>query len=111
MVLLEAKLSSIPELNDVTGDTTKNNVKDEELKPEESNEVIEESKTELEQKDKTNTVENSNTEKTAEDVVKVKKEYERFVKMVQVGVPAEAVKLKISLEGLDPSELDRILHK
>lgn len=42
---------------------------------------------------------------------KIKPEYERFVKMVQVGVPIDAVKLKISLEGLDPNELDRILKK
>ncbi|XP_032515059.1 WASH complex subunit 3 [Danaus plexippus] len=112
MVLLEAKLSSIPELNNITGDETRINVKEEELKPKESKEVIEESKNESDQKDKTNTVENGNTEGTAgEHVEKIKKEYERFVKMVQVGVPTEAVKLKISLEGLDPSELDRILYK
>lgn len=106
------QLSSIPELNNITGDETRINVKEEELKPKESKEVIEESKNESDQKDKTNTVENGNTEGTAgEHVEKIKKEYERFVKMVQVGVPTEAVKLKISLEGLDPSELDRILYK
>lgn len=36
-------------------------------------------------------------------------EYDRFVKMVQVGVPLQAVKLKLSLEGLDPNILDEIL--
>lgn len=38
-------------------------------------------------------------------------EYDRFVKMVQVGVPLQAVKLKVSLEGLDPNVLDTILGK
>lgn len=36
-------------------------------------------------------------------------EYDRFVKMVQVGVPLQAVKLKLSLEGLEPNILDEIL--
>lgn len=30
-------------------------------------------------------------------------EYDRFLKMVSVGVPLEAVKLKLSTEGLDPN--------
>lgn len=38
-------------------------------------------------------------------------EYDRFVKMVQVGVPLEAVKLKVSLEGLDPSVFEKIVKK
>lgn len=38
-------------------------------------------------------------------------EYDRFVKMVQVGVPLEAVKLKVSLEGLDPEILEKVLGK
>lgn len=41
----------------------------------------------------------------------VRPEYDRFVKMVQVGVPLQAVKLKVSLEGLDPNVLDEILSK
>ena len=38
-------------------------------------------------------------------------EYDRFVKMVQVGVPLQAVKLKLQLEGLDPNVLDEVLGK
>lgn len=38
-------------------------------------------------------------------------EYDRFIKMVQVGVPVQAVKLKVSLEGLDPNVLEDILRK
>lgn len=38
-------------------------------------------------------------------------EYDRFVKMVQVGVPLQAVKLKLQLEGLDPDVLDEVLSK
>lgn len=42
---------------------------------------------------------------------KSRPEYDRFVKMVQVGVPLQAVKLKLSLEGLDPDVFDEILGK
>lgn len=48
-------------------------------------------------------------EEVDEPLPKVNPEYERFVKMVQVGVPIEAVKLKVSLEGLDPTVLEKIL--
>lgn len=46
---------------------------------------------------------------TEEDKEPVNLEYMRFVKMVQVGVPLQAVKLKVSMEGLDPNELDKML--
>lgn len=48
---------------------------------------------------------------TVEGKPQTRPEYDRFVKMVQVGVPLQAVKLKVSLEGLDPNVLDEILHK
>lgn len=38
-------------------------------------------------------------------------EYDRFVKMVQVGVPLQAAKLKCALEGLDPNVLAEIIGK
>jgi hypothetical protein len=49
---------------------------------------------------------------TVEDMPNVHyPEYERFVKMVQVGVPLPAVKLKATTEGLDPNILEQILKK
>lgn len=38
-------------------------------------------------------------------------EYDRFIKMLHVGVPLQAVKLKVSLEGLDPTVFEKILGK
>lgn len=36
-------------------------------------------------------------------------EYNKFVKMVRVGVPLQAAKLKCALEGLDPDVLAELL--
>lgn len=36
-------------------------------------------------------------------------EYDRFIKMVSVGVPLEAVKLKLSTEGLDPNVFAKLV--
>lgn len=91
-------MSSIPEVNTDTKLTKAENTSitaNEETK--EKNETIIE-----EEKETSNDTADLNTNK-------IKPEYERFVKMVQVGVPKDAVKLKISLEGLDPNELDKIL--
>ncbi|XP_045494675.1 WASH complex subunit 3 [Colias croceus] len=95
MILLETKLSSIPEVNNVeipkkvestpTEDKTDSNT---EVMPPEPEPVVEE-----------------------KIETPVNPEYLRFVKMVQVGVPLQAVKLKLTLEGLDPNVLDKILAK
>lgn len=55
-----------------------------------------------------------NTEESKFDEISkpdVKPEYERFIKMVQVGVPVQAVKIKVKLEGLDPDVFEGILNK
>lgn len=49
--------------------------------------------------------------KTEEETVKGIKisehdTYKKFFKMLQVGVPAQAIKLKMQVEGLDPSMLE-----
>lgn len=36
-------------------------------------------------------------------------EYDRFLKMVSVGVPLEAVKLKLSAEGFDPNVFAKLV--
>ncbi|XP_034827304.1 WASH complex subunit 3 [Maniola hyperantus] len=103
MVLLEARLSSIPEVNapqkDPKSEENKNDFN--------SNE---------QEKDNDKTTEPSKAIATDEletttGATIAKPEYERFIKMVQVGVPIDAVKLKISLEGLDPREFDNIMRK
>ncbi|CAH0714722.1 unnamed protein product, partial [Brenthis ino] len=98
MVLLEARLSSIPEVNT-----------DAKLIKAEDTSVI--ANEETKQRHETIIEEEKETSNDTVDITtnKIKPEYERFVKMVQVGVPKDAVKLKISLEGLDPNELDKIL--
>ncbi|XP_050347348.1 WASH complex subunit 3 [Nymphalis io] len=96
MVLLEAKLSSIPEIA-----TETDAGKPHEYINESPKEIIEP----VTNNNDDNIPENKNTIET------IKPEYERFIKMVQVGVPIDAVKLKISLEGLDPNEFDKIIKK
>ncbi|XP_072938592.1 WASH complex subunit 3 [Epargyreus clarus] len=102
MVLLEAKLSSIPEVNVSSQPKESQEISPQKLQPEKADVLTTE----------TAAVEGAKeVEPQNEELQKVKPEYERFVKMVQVGVPLNAVKLKLSLEGLDPEELDRILKK
>lgn len=50
-------------------------------------------------------------EETDSNDIPVRPEYDRFVKMVNVGVPLAAAKLKASLEGLDPNVLETLLKK
>ncbi|XP_026486451.1 WASH complex subunit 3 [Vanessa tameamea] len=99
MVLLEARLSSIPEVAQIA--TEIDNLKPKESIVQTPNEINET----VTNNDDDNKPENKNATET------IKPEYERFIKMVQVGVPIDAVKLKISLEGLDPNELDKIMKK
>ncbi|XP_021198012.3 WASH complex subunit 3 [Helicoverpa armigera] len=110
MVLLEARLSSIPELNTTAPVTTE--------KPAETTEATPSKETPAPSSEVTHTTAPDPTPEAptqAEDTVEGKPqshpEYDRFVKMVQVGVPLQAVKLKLSLEGLDPNVLDQILGK
>ncbi|CAH2240530.1 jg6446 [Pararge aegeria aegeria] len=100
MVLLEARLSSIPEVNN----TALTVIKPEEMKHEQEDQK----ETDAEQNNEA--ASNDKVESTTESST-IKPEYERFIKMVQVGVPIDAVKLKISLEGLDPNEFDIIMRK
>ncbi|XP_046962565.1 WASH complex subunit 3 [Vanessa cardui] len=98
MVLLEARLSSIPEVAQTATETDNPKPKESTTEtPEEINETV--TNNDNDNKPENNTIET------------IKPEYERFIKMVQVGVPIDAVKLKISLEGLDPNELDKIMKK
>ncbi|XP_022814293.1 WASH complex subunit 3 [Spodoptera litura] len=109
MVLLEARLSSIPELNTATptllqkpAEVTETTSTEETPAAEPQNMVpVQDTKEQETPSESTDTVEGKSSHP----------EYDRFVKMVQVGVPLQAVKLKLSLEGLDPNILDQILGK
>ncbi|KAF9795807.1 hypothetical protein SFRURICE_013813 [Spodoptera frugiperda] len=109
MVLLEARLSSIPELNTETQTPVQ--------KAPEVTETTSNEEAPASQPQSTAPVPDTKEPEPPSDVpdtVESKPshpEYDRFVKMVQVGVPLQAVKLKLSLEGLDPNVLDAILGK
>ncbi|CAH0581657.1 unnamed protein product [Chrysodeixis includens] len=106
MVLLEARLSSIPELNTPSPTTTevqKAEAAPSEAPTESQNTSPVSAEPQLQQPE-----EQAPNVDTIEGKV-ARPEYDRFVKMVQVGVPLQAVKLKLSLEGLEPKVLDEIL--
>ncbi|KAJ4447009.1 WASH complex subunit 3 [Periplaneta americana] len=101
--ILEAKLSSISGLENVTleqqvdknAETSIQNSKDEGLHDiKETNDVQADTHhLQTESKEEMTTV--------AQDP-----QYARFFRMIQVGVPAQAVRLKMQTEGLDPSIID-----
>ncbi|XP_041820086.1 WASH complex subunit 3 [Chelmon rostratus] len=111
LCILEAKLSSIPGLEDVTIDqqqpaqanvpTSTNQTQTdgppaEPLPPPEPAQTAPEPAT------------TQKAEAAAENVMTVAKDprYARYLKMVQVGVPVMAIRNKMVLEGLDPNLLD-----
>uniref|UniRef100_A0A3B3ZEN2 WASH complex subunit 3 n=1 Tax=Periophthalmus magnuspinnatus TaxID=409849 RepID=A0A3B3ZEN2_9GOBI len=100
LCILEAKLSSIPGLEDVT-----------------ANEVRVRQNTNINglpaSHMQTENVESKAEETISENVITVAKDpqYARYLKMVQVGVPVMAIKNKMVLEGLDPSLLDSTKKK
>lgn len=115
LCILEAKLSSIPGLEDVTVD---------EVSPQQNNQTnglsVRQRETENapeESMPHTESVQSQpepptiqRAEETTPDmnVITVSKDprYARYLKMVQVGVPVMAIKNKMVLEGLDPNLLD-----
>ncbi|XP_004521883.1 WASH complex subunit 3 isoform X1 [Ceratitis capitata] len=109
LTIIEAKLSSVPDIQDTTAAATANGnvimsaAQDTVDKTENKQETIAitaDSSPTIEP-----IIEDSSTETTgvrACDDVRFKK----FFKMVQFGVPAEAVKMKMQAEGVEPSLLD-----
>ncbi|KOB71814.1 WASH complex subunit CCDC53 [Operophtera brumata] len=101
MVLLESKILSVPEVSALTAEVNKSPAV---LEP------IHEDSPETDSHAQTAPI----TEETApspDSSAKHLPEYDRFVKMVQVGVPLQAAKLKCALEGLDPNVLAEIIGK
>ncbi|XP_045529057.1 WASH complex subunit 3 [Pieris brassicae] len=95
LVLLETRLSSLPEISSPEPSLIK-----QQFETNSENTTQAEATTDAEEK---------TTDGGEKPTQTIKAEYMRFVKMVHVGVPIQAVKLKASLEGLDPNELDIIL--
>ncbi|XP_054430601.1 WASH complex subunit 3 isoform X2 [Pteronotus mesoamericanus] len=100
--ILDAKLSSIPGLDEVTF----------EVCPVSVTSVTNESRSETTSEQSQNSLQDSGpqeSEVTAENILTVAKDprYARYLKMVQVGVPLMAIRNKMISEGLDPNLLER----
>lgn len=102
MSFADAKLSSIPGLDDVTFEVSPVTAKD----------AASESHPGASLEQSQNSVHGPGLQEgevTAEDVLTVSKDprYARYLKMVQVGVPVMAIRNKMLLEGLNPDLLER----
>ncbi|XP_056093246.1 WASH complex subunit 3 [Rhinichthys klamathensis goyatoka] len=103
--ILEAKLASIPGLEEVTVDGVRPS-------PVTNGPAVQASRATgppVEASQQTQVApQEPKAEVPAENIMTVAKDprYARYLKMVQVGVPAMAIKNKMVLEGLDPSLLD-----
>ncbi|XP_068151507.1 WASH complex subunit 3 [Drosophila tropicalis] len=104
LVILETKLASIPSDNDNNNETTSTTTPKKEEG--ELNSSVEEATDETE-----NDEEDSSALNEAAPPVGVRAcedtRYRKFFKMLQVGVPAPAVKQKMQTEGLEPQILDQ----
>ncbi|XP_041527419.1 WASH complex subunit 3 isoform X1 [Microtus oregoni] len=101
--ILDAKLSSIPGLEDVTIEVSPASVT---AVPSGSHS---ESPSEQPQQDSTQDSRPQESEVPSESVVTVARDprYARYLKMVQVGVPVMAIRNKMISEGLDPDLLEK----
>ncbi|KAI2567596.1 WASH complex subunit 3 isoform X2 [Nomascus leucogenys] len=100
--ILDAKLSSIPGLDDVTVEVSPLNVTS----------VTNGAHPEATSEQPQNSTQDSGlqeSEVSAENILTVAKDprYARYLKMVQVGVPVMAIRNKMISEGLDPDLLER----
>ncbi|XP_056311667.1 WASH complex subunit 3 [Danio aesculapii] len=103
--ILEAKLASIPGLEEVTVDGVR--APAETNGPAANTSRATASPAEASQQSQVAPQE-PKTEAPAENIMTVAKDprYTRYLKMVQVGVPVMAIKNKMMMEGLDPNLLD-----
>ncbi|KAG8222279.1 hypothetical protein J437_LFUL003260 [Ladona fulva] len=104
--ILEAKLSSVPGLNDVTSPPAAEVVKNETVVQKElpTPEIIEEKNRPVESLPAPESL----PEAPKQDTITIKQHprFAKFFRMVQFGVPPQAVKLKMEQEGLDPNYLE-----
>ncbi|XP_033844972.1 WASH complex subunit 3 [Periophthalmus magnuspinnatus] len=112
LCILEAKLSSIPGLEDVTANEVRvrqnTNINGLPASHMQTENVESVPPTEAVQNEPDPPTAQKAEETISENVITVAKDpqYARYLKMVQVGVPVMAIKNKMVLEGLDPSLLD-----
>lgn len=115
LCILEAKLSSIPGLEDVTVDeitrqqnNQTNGLSVNHRQTENASERSMPHTEDLQNQLEPHTVQKQEETAPEMNVVTVAKDprYARYLKMVQVGVPVMAIKNKMVLEGLDPNLLD-----
>ncbi|XP_023043596.1 WASH complex subunit 3 isoform X3 [Piliocolobus tephrosceles] len=101
--ILDAKLSSIPGLDDITVEVSPLNVTSV------TNGAHPEASSEQPQQSSTQDSGLQESEVSAENILTVAKDprYARYLKMVQVGVPVMAIRNKMISEGLDPDLLER----
>ncbi|KAM4881959.1 WASH complex subunit 3 isoform 1-T1 [Thomomys bottae] len=101
--ILDAKLSSIPGLDDVTFEVSPISV------PNVTNESHYETTSEQSQQNNIQDSGPQESEVSSENILTVAKDprYARYLKMVQVGVPVMAIRNKMISEGLDPDLLER----
>ncbi|XP_012874813.1 PREDICTED: WASH complex subunit CCDC53 isoform X1 [Dipodomys ordii] len=101
--ILDAKLSSIPGLDDVTFEVSPVSV------PNVTNELHYGTASEQSQQNNTQDSGPQESEVSSENILTVAKDprYARYLKMVQVGVPVMAIRNKMISEGLDPDLLER----
>ncbi|KAL4701751.1 hypothetical protein H8959_015755 [Pygathrix nigripes] len=101
--ILDAKLSSIPGLDDVTVEVSPLNVTSV------TNGAHPEATFKQPQQSSTQDSGLQESEVSAENILTVAKDprYARYLKMVQVGVPVMAIRNKMISEGLDPDLLER----
>ncbi|XP_047406468.1 WASH complex subunit 3 isoform X1 [Sciurus carolinensis] len=98
--ILDAKLSSIPGLDDVSFEVSPLSV---------TNGSHSETTSEMSQQNSTQDSGPQESEVSSENILTVAKDprYARYLKMVQVGVPVMAIRNKMISEGLDPDLLER----
>ncbi|XP_017013216.2 WASH complex subunit 3 [Drosophila takahashii] len=99
LIILEAKLASIPTEHHVADEAPSISAPAEE--PKESASVMDSKLPPTESQPEQESLPESDGVRACEDL-----RYRKFFKMVQVGVPAPAVKQKMQAEGLEPRILD-----
>ncbi|XP_008054691.1 WASH complex subunit 3 isoform X3 [Carlito syrichta] len=101
--ILDAKLSSIPGLDDITFEVSPSSI------TRVTNGSHSEATSEQSQQNSTQDSGPQESEVSAENILTVAKDprYARYLKMVQVGVPVMAIRNKMISEGLDPDLLER----
>lgn len=101
LLILESQLSSIDSLNSVSANVSTKTEADNPENTETENAAIV-----IDSSQDNNVIPEDVDSKVEESKLKVDVMYQKFFKMVQVGVPIQAVKLKMQNEGLDPNVLE-----